>query len=134
MPALECSEIEAVRVVALPVALDVAQLSDDGESMIRIAPDEALFIGDASPEDIQIADPAAIVSIDLGWSGAWMSLRSFDELCAHTIDWQIPIERPTVAQGLVAGVPAKVWFRSNEDDVLLFVQTAFAHELIERLG
>ncbi len=131
MPALDFSEIEAVRVAALSSVLDTAQVS---EPMIRIAPDEALFIGDSAPESIAVSDPSAIIEADNGWSGAWLGIAAFLQLCAHTIDWQLPTARPTVAQGLIAGVPAKVWMRSDDDDVLLFVQTALVHELIERLG
>lgn len=132
MPALDLVELEAWRVVALPAALDAA--ARDEEAMIRVAADEALFLCDDPPDRIGIADPSAIVVTDDGWSGSWMSLSAFHLLCAHAIDYPIPTTRPVVIQGLIAGVPAKVWIRDDDEDVLLFTQAAFAHELTARLG
>jgi hypothetical protein len=132
VPALDLIELEAWRVVALPAALDAA--ARDEEAMIRVANDEALFLCDDCPDHIGLADPSAIVVSDDGWCGSWMSMLAFVSLCAHAIDYPIPTARPVVMQGLIAGVPAKVWLRDDDEDVLLFVQAAFAHELTARLG
>jgi hypothetical protein len=131
VPALELLELDAWRIVAIPAALDAAAVVTD---MIRVAPDEAIVLSEDSPVNLISADAAAIVEPDGGWSGAWMSEASFVMLCAHVIEWPLPTDRPVVAQGLIAGVPAKVWMVDVDSDVLLMTPTAFAHELIERLG
>ncbi len=135
MPALELLQLDAWRIVTTPTVLDGVEVTTD---IIRIAPDEAIVLSEDSPVNLVSADPSAIVEADGGWSGAWMSEGSFRMLCAHTIDWALPTSRPAVAQGLVAGVPAKVWLVDTEAetdaDVLLMTPSAFAHDLIERLG
>jgi hypothetical protein len=131
VPALELLELDAWRIVTTPAVLDAVEAMTD---LIRIAPDEAIVLSEDSPINLVSADPAAIVEADGGWSGAWMSEDSFTMLCAHTIDWTLPTHRPAVAQGLIAGVPAKVWLVETEADVLLMTPTAFAHDLIDRLG
>ncbi len=131
MPALELLQLDAWRVVATPDVLDAAA---DVADMIRIASDEALFVGEDSPAMLVSADSSTIVEPDAGWSGAWMSESSFVMMCAHAIDWKLPTNRPALAQGLIAGVPGKVWMTEDSDDVLLLVPWALAYELIERLG
>jgi hypothetical protein len=131
VPALELLELDAWRIVAQPAILDDAAIVTD---MIRVAPDEAIVLSEESPMNLVSADPSAIVEADGGWSGAWMSETSFVMLCGHAIEWAFPTTRPALAQGLIAGMPAKVWMIDGEGDVLLMTPTAFADELIERLG
>ena len=128
MPALE--PVQAIRVVAAPVAIDAARWHGDDVDVLRIAPDEALGIG-ALGIDVD-ADPDAIVEPESGYSVALLTRDELAPLAAHT-DWFIPVlkVRPDVAQGKVAGVPAKLLVG---DPTLLVVQTAYADELERRLG
>jgi hypothetical protein len=68
--------------------------------------------------------------MDHGFVGWWLTA---DELAAvrHHVEWPIPEDRPALAQGLVAGVPARLWL--TEERALLLVAAAYAHELQERL-
>jgi hypothetical protein len=49
-----------------------------------------------------------------------------------TSSWPLPAERPALAQGKVAGVPAKLLL--DGDGALLVVQTAYADDLEARSG
>ena len=44
----------------------------------------------------------------------------------------MPASRPVLLQGLIAGVPARLWL--GEDRSLSSRAAAYAHELMERLG
>ena len=124
MPALE--PVEAMRVVAQATALDAARWDGEDVDVIRIAPDEALGIGATG---VHVEDPDAIVEPESGFSVALLG-SEFVLLGAHT-EWPIP-ERPgTLAQGKIAGVPAKL---AIGDPTILVVQTAHADELTRRLG
>ena len=122
MPAFE--SIHLLRVVADPVALDGARWFDD-DAILRTAPDEVLAIG---PVAVEVDDPDAIVVDDYGFVGAWLDVAVIEP---HA-EWPLPTERPALAQGLIAGVPAKVWL---PDDGLALLLTAapFAEELRSRL-
>lgn len=128
MPALE--PLYGLRVVADPAALDAARwvTATDGEPVIvlRFAPDEAFAIGATS---VTLKDPDAIVEDERGYVGAWCP---FDAIWAQT-EWAPPTERPAIAQGSVAGVPAKVWL-PDDGDALVVVTAAHAAGLVERLG
>ena len=57
---------------------------------------------------------------------------------ARHVEWPLPSERPALAQGAVAGVPAKVFLPdgiggAGAGDVLLLTATAYADELMDRL-
>jgi hypothetical protein len=56
---------------------------------------------------------------------------------AAGIDWSLPAasERPVLAQGFVAGVPAKLYLAASTGDnaALLLTNTPYAAELWERL-
>lgn len=125
MPALE--PVDGVRVVADGVALDAARWHGDDVDVLRIAPDEALGIG-ATGADVD--DPDAIVEPEAGFSVALLGSADLPTLAAH-IDWPLPAEPGRVAQGKVAGVPAKL---VAGDPAVLVVQTAYADELRGRLG
>ena len=47
-------------------------------------------------------------------------------------EWPLPEERPSVAQGSIAGVPSKLWLRTT-GGALLVTQAAYADELAGRL-
>ena len=126
MPALE--PVEAWRVVAQPAALDAARWHGDDVDVLRIAPDEALGLG-ATGADVA-GDPDAIVELEVGFSVALLAADDVATVVAHT-DWPLPVDAGTVAQGKVAGVPAKLVVG---DPTLLVVQSCFVDELRSRLG
>jgi hypothetical protein len=116
-----------LRVVATPEALDAAQWSEDA-IVLRFAPDDAFAVG---MSDVALADDDAIVEPERGFVGTWLTR---DELVDHVephIEWPLPAARPALAQGLIAGVPAKLW--REDDRALLLCAAAYAHELTERL-
>jgi hypothetical protein len=128
VPALE--PVPGIRVVAAADAIDRARWSgdfvDDFVDVIRIAPDEALGLGATA---VQVDDPDAIVEEEAGFAVALLG-PEFAMLAAHT-DWPIPEEPGTLAQGKIAGVPAKLLVGNP---TLLVVQAAYADELRSRLG
>ena len=120
--------LTAIRIVADPRALDDLA-GPDATPSLRLAPDDVLVIR-ATPPDID--DEHAIVEDETGLVGWWLTV---DELTDHVlphVEWPLPVARPALAQGLVAGVPAKIWL--TDDRVLLVCAAAYAHELAERLG
>ena len=125
MPALE--PVAGIRVVATSAALDGARWSGDDIDVIRIAPDEALGLGATA---VNVDDPDAIVEDEAGFAVALLERSEVGVLAAHT-DWPIPVEPGTLAQGKIAGVPAKLLIG---DPTLLVVQAAYADELRGRLG
>jgi hypothetical protein len=128
VPALE--PVEAVRVVASPAALDAARWEGNDVDVLRIAPDEALGLG-ATGATVA-ADPDAIVEPEAGFSVALLDRDELAALAAHT-EWPLPVDGPagTLAQGKIAGVPAKLVVG---DPSLLVTQTAYVDDLERRLG
>ena len=124
MPALE--PVPGIRVVAASAALDGARWSGADVDVIRIAPDEALILGATA---VDVDDPDAIVESEAGFAVALLG-PELATLAAHT-DWPIPEEPGTLAQGKIAGVPAKLLIGNP---TLLIVQAAYADELRSRLG
>jgi hypothetical protein len=125
VPALE--PVAGVRVVANPIALDGARWSGEDADVLRIAPDEALGLG-ASGVDVEDAD--AIVEPEAGFSVALLGIEDLHGIAEHT-DWPLPADAGALAQGKIAGVPAKLL---SGEPALLVVQTAYADELRRRLG
>ena len=118
--------LPALRVIAAPEALDDVTVADEHPAL-RLAPDDMLVIGAASAE---IVGENLIVD-EAGFVGWWLTP---DEVTMHVlphVDWPLPTARPALAQGLIAGVPAKLWLA--EDRALLLCNAAYAHELMERL-
>lgn len=126
MPALE--PVEAWRVVASPAALDEAIWQGDDVDVLRIAPDEAIGLG-ATGVTVD-GDAEAIVEPEPGFSVAILGDPEVATIQAHT-EWPIRGGAGTVAQGKVAGVPAKLLIGKPP---VLVVQTAYADELERRLG
>jgi hypothetical protein len=129
VPALE--PLIGLRVVADPAALDAARWDGPADKdhppiVLRFAPDEAFAIG---AHGVTVNDADAIVEDERGFVGAWCS---FDAIRAKT-EWAPPAARPAIAQGSIAGVPAKVWL-PDDGDVLVVVTAAHAAGLAERLG
>jgi hypothetical protein len=117
--------LAGLRVVAAPAALD-ALAWPSGVTALRFAPDDIFALGAAeAPLDVAIAEREA------GYVGWWLSLEEFGHHVAEFIEWPLPSVRPALAQGLIAGVPAKVWLTA--DRALLLTAGAYAHELMDRL-
>ena len=124
MPVLE--PLPGLRVVADPAALDAATWRGADEvTVLRLAPDDAFGIG---ATEVDVADEHAIIEAEPGFAGAWLPV----EAVAHHIEWSLPTERPTLAQGAVANVPARVWL-PDDGDALLVTAAAYADELESRL-
>jgi hypothetical protein len=118
--------IDALRVVASPQVLDDLAWPDE-VAALRLASDDLLAVGATS---VQVSGDHIVVD-EAGFVGWWLSP---EEVVTHVLphlDWPLPAERPALAQGLVAGVPAKLWLA--EDRALLLCAAAYAHELMERL-
>jgi hypothetical protein len=114
-----------LRVVAAPAALD-ALAWPDGVGALRFAADD-LFALDATATKLR----DAVVEEERGFVGWWLSLEELEELVAEHIDWPLPKTWPALGQGLIAGVPAKLWL--TNDRALLLATAAYAHELMDRL-
>jgi hypothetical protein len=118
--------IHALRIVAAPEVLDDLAWADD-VAALRLASDDLLAIGAAS---VEVGGEHLIVD-EAGFVGWWLTA---DEVRHHVLphlDWPLPTARPALAQGLVAGVPAKLWL--TEERALLLCAAAYAHELEDRL-
>jgi len=124
VPALD--RLAGLRVVADPAALDAARWRGAADILVlRLAPDDAFAIG---AESVDIGDEHAIVESEPGFAGAWFP---FDAI-AHHAQWSLPAERPILAQGAVAQVPARVWL-PDDGDALVITAAAYADELASRL-
>ena len=119
--------LHGLRVVATPAALDAAVWQPAG-IVLRIAADEALAIGST---DVQLIDPHAIVEPESAFVGWWLDPVQFAELVEPRLEWALPVARPALAQGLVAGLPLKLWLESGR--VLVVSSSGLAHEVLERL-
>ena len=125
MPALEL--VAGIRLVALPATLDGARWSGDDVDVLRIAPDEALGLGATA---VEVDDPDAIVEPETGFVVALLDDNDILHVAAHT-DWELPRTTGELAQGKIAGVPAKV---IGGRPALLVTNAAYADELRARLG
>jgi len=124
VPALE--RLTGLRVVAASGALDAAIWHGAAEvTVLRLAPDDVFAIG---ATEVDVDDEHAIVEPEPGFAGAWLAI----EEVAHHVEWSLPAERPALAQGSVANVPARVWL-PDDGDVLLVAAAAYADELESRL-
>ena len=123
-PAFE--RLPGLRVVADPGALDAARWLGEDVTVLRLAPDDAFAI-DATGVDVD--DEHAIVEPEVGFSGAWVELGAV----RRHVEWALPAERPALAQGFVATVPARVWLPGDGERVLLITAAAYADELAGRL-
>ena len=122
--------LDGLRVVADPSDIDaLAATLPVTIIVLRIAPDDALVIGAGG---IRMSDPHAIVEPEVGYAGAWVEL----EAVRRHVEWAIPTARPALAQGNVAGVPAKVWLPADTEApglALLITAAACADDLAARL-
>ena len=120
--------LEAIRIVAVPGALDQFG-SPDGGHLVRLAPDDLLVI--PPPARVDVADAYAIIEPEAGFSAAWFDRSELPRLQALSA-WEFPRRRPASAQGHLAGIPVKMLF--DEGGVRVLVQAVLAHHLEERLG
>ena len=126
MPALE--RFPATRIVAHPRAID-ASVWPEGSLVFRLAPDEVLITPAIAATAVD--DPHAIVELETGFSAVWIDHVTAIDLLERECDWELPRDRPAFAQGIVAGLPVKVWF--ERERVLFIVAAPFAADLAERL-
>ena len=125
---LACEPLAGWRIVADPAALDSA-VWPSGATPVRISPDDAFIIGGAEPT---LDDPHAIVTPEHGFVAATLTADAVAHIAERFIEWQLPTERPALAQGQIAGVPAKLILH-EDGSALLLVATAAHHEIVERL-
>ena len=122
MPALD--RLRAMRVVADPLALDAARWAGDAVTVLRTAPDEAIGIGAIG---VEVDDQHAIVVDEPGLVGGSIDL----DVAQRHIEWPLPSERPALAQGSIAGIPAKLWLTGER--AMLVTHAAYAADLEARL-
>jgi hypothetical protein len=123
VPALEA--LRGLRLVADPAALDAARWHGNDVTVLRFAPDDAFGLGAVG---VDVDDEFAIAEADVGFVGARLDI---DEILPH-VEWSLPAWRPALAQGAIAGVPAKLWL-DGDGNVLLMTLAAYADELAGRL-
>ena len=128
MPALE--GLRGLRVIADAGSLDSARWSGAPDlapiTVLRFAPDDAFAVGATT---VEVEDEYAVVAHEHGFVGGWCAT---DAIRPH-LEWSLPAERPVLAQGSIAGVPAKLWL-PGEGEGLLVTAAAHAVVLAERLG
>ena len=135
VPDLHFETLHGTRIVASPTALD-AITWPTGTTAMRFAPDDVFVL---TTENIGVSGEHVIVAAEAGFSGAWMSARQLAHVAEH-IDWPLPVDRPALAQGFIAAVPAKLFLTgtSTASDgghnvALLLTNTPYVDELRERL-
>jgi hypothetical protein len=124
----ELKRIQGTRIVATPSALDRAPWPVDALTL-RLAADE-LFVTTPVTADL-IDDPHAIVAPDGGFAALWLPATEALDFLERTCEWELPHTRPAFAQGMVAGLPVKLWLEAEQ--ILFVVAAPYAHELAERL-
>ncbi len=120
--------LELRRVAATAAALDALRVPD-GTAILRVAPDEAIVLGSG---EIEVADPDAFVLEEGGLSVTRMNEGEALALLGAHADWQVPPTRPAFAQGLLAGIPVKLWL-PGDGTALLLASRSLAAELDARL-
>jgi hypothetical protein len=120
--------LRGVRIVADPAAVD-SIVAIDGTVVLRLAPDDAFVLLEGPLESV---DVDAIVVAESGFVGCWLTSEDVASRLVPHIEWPLPDARPALAQGLVAGVPARLWLESSR--VLLLCAAPYAHDLAERLA
>ena len=115
--------MSSLRLVGPAEALDGLQWTESGTAL-RLAPDDLLVLGSAATP---VDTTSLLAEADPGWVGWWLTPDELGQVRGH-VDW--PVEEG-LNQGLVAGVPAKLWLGGGRS--LLLVAAAYAHELVERL-
>lgn len=117
------------RIIADPTALDAAAWPA-GSQVVRISPDDAFVIG--ADEPTVPGDPFAIITPEHGFSAVTVDADDVAAIAEQHIEWSLPTARPAMAQGQIAGVPAKLVL-SADGSALLLVASAARHELQDRM-
>lgn len=128
------SPLDGWRIIAEPAALDAAPWPQ-GATVVRISPDDVFLVsapGDAASPAVP-GDAHAIITPEHGFAGATLSPAELQAIDLHHIEWPLPAERPALAQGRIAGVPAKLVLHAD-GSALLLVACAARAELEERLA
>ena len=73
-----------------------------------------------------------------GFVGCFYAPSEFEREVLPHIEWPLPSDRPALAQGAIAGVPAKIWFTEGSGSpgtsgALVITWAAYAVELQDRL-
>ena len=116
------------RIVSTKTALDRLALSDEKALLLRVAPDEGYIYPETA---VQLDDYWAIVRQESGMMSAWLEADVCADILEHHCEWEPPTERPALAQGMVAGIPVKLWFEA--DRTLMLVPASLATEMEARL-
>lgn len=119
--------LQGRRVVALAAALDSAVWPPDS-IVLRFASDEALVVGDG---DLVVDDRQALVEEDASLAAVELPFVEARDVLARLCDWEWPIPGEFLSQGLMAGIPVKVW--TGPVRVLLIFPSSYLHEVEERL-
>ena len=127
---LSFSALAGWRIIADPAALDTAPWPS-GSHVVRISPDDVFLFGAVEPT--VPGDTHAIITPEHGFSGAALSAARTHDIALHHIEWHMPNHRPALAQGQIAGVPAKLVLHAD-GSALLLVACAARHELEDRLA
>jgi hypothetical protein len=127
VPALEA--LRGMRIVASEAAIDGGRWQGDHALALRLAPDEVLVL---APEGVRVFEEGAIYDLETGFVGAWLDPSELEAVRGR-MEWVLPGDRPALAQGKVAGVPARLWL-GEDGRCLLLTHAAYADELQERLG
>ena len=126
---LALDRLRGLRVIAGASALNAARWEGFGEVVVmRFAPDDVFALG---ARNVDIDDEHAIVEEETGFVGAWLSPDELDRVVSR-IEWPLQTRRPVLAQGLIGGVPAKLWL-AQDGSSLLLTAAPFAAELRARL-
>lgn len=124
---LALNRLAVTHIVATPTALDQAAWPPE-TLVLRIAPDEVLLLPAA--DGLDLADPHAIVVADSGYAGAWVAAPEALAFLERACEWELPSQRPALAQGAVAGIAVKLWL---EEERILFVLSApYSEDFTER--
>ena len=123
-PAVEVRPLTGQRVVADPEAIDaIVAAIPTPLTVLRFAPDEALILDGR----LGGLGDDAIVEDDVGFVAVTVDR---DVVARHT-EWTLP-DRGAVAQGSIAGVPAKLaWLADGR--AWIVTQAAYLAELLDRL-
>jgi len=125
--------LEATRVSATSKALDALVERPPwiaGALAFRIAPDELLVT--ASPDFEVASDPHAIVERETAFSYVWLEEGAAERFLDRECEWRRTDTRPALAQGEVAGIPAKLWFEAGR--TLILTPAPFAAAFQRRLA
>ena len=126
---LSAQQLAGWRIIGDAAALDAVKWPK-GSRAVRISPDDVFLIGAVEPK--VTGDAHAIVTPEHGFSGIELSAVQVASIAEQHIEWQLPASLPAIAQGQIAGVPAKLLLNSD-GSALLLVACAASHELLGRL-